>query len=163
MQSVDRPVGPNSNFVHEFLRHLALSGFNGSPKFFGTDERGREILSFVEGDVPPELGYYSDGDLVKAAQLIRRFHEHSRSFPRKGPHEIVCHNNLSPCNFVFRDGPIAIIDFDAAAWLAPWDVSYAAWLWLDIGNEDYSPYHQAGEFVCSVRPTGATLANSWTA
>jgi len=29
---------------------------------------------------------------------------------------VICHNDLSPCNFVFRTGsPVALIDFDTAA------------------------------------------------
>lgn len=49
---------------------------------------------------------------------------------------MVCHNDLSPCNFVFVDTvPTAIIDFDAAApGQRQEDLGYAAWLWLDIGN-----------------------------
>ena len=52
----------------------------------------------------------------------------------------VCHNDLSPCNFVFRDEhPIAVIDWDAAAFGHPLDdLAYAVWMWLDIGNEAYS-------------------------
>jgi aminoglycoside phosphotransferase (APT) family kinase protein len=48
---------------------------------------------------------------------------------------VVCHNDLSPCNFVFQEGkPIAIIDFDAAA-PGPrlHDFGYAAWMWLIWG------------------------------
>jgi len=48
-----------------------------------------------------------------------------------GEGEVVCHNDPSPCNYVFVDGsPVALIDFDHAA---PGerlrDVAYAGWLW----------------------------------
>ncbi|MGZ2482472.1 aminoglycoside phosphotransferase (APT) family kinase protein [Rhizobium pisi] len=75
--------------------------------------------------------------------------------------EVVYHNDLSPCNFVFRQQiPVAIIDFDAAAFgRRVYDLGYAAWLWLQIGDEEISPREQVrrlalfanayGELECS--------------
>jgi len=59
--------------------------------------------------------------------------------------ETVCHNDLSPCNFVFRDDvPVAIIDFDAAApGSRDTDLGYAVWLWLDLGSSDIAAKEQA--------------------
>src|SRR5262249_48054696 len=87
----------------------------------GTDDKGRDILSYIEGEVPAELGWHRDEVLVAAAQLIRKFHDatvglldRQAGTPRRL--EVVCHNDLSPCNFVFRAGiPIALIDFDTVA------------------------------------------------
>ena len=103
----------------------------------GHDDQGRTILSYIDGVVPPELGFHNDDVLAAAARLIRRYHDATEAFG--GGSAIVCHNDLSPCNFVFVDGlPVALIDFDAAApGTRTWDLSYAAWLWLDIGNSDY--------------------------
>jgi aminoglycoside phosphotransferase (APT) family kinase protein len=55
-------------------------------------------------------------------------------------HEVVCHNDPSPCNYVLHDGrPAALIDFDHAA---PGDrlrdVAYADWLWT-ISADDGRP------------------------
>jgi phosphotransferase family enzyme len=100
-----------------------------------------DILSFIEGDVPAELAYHDDCTLRHAASMIRRFHDVGAEFvstlgdlPTDA--ETVCHNDLSPCNFVFRDGvPVAMIDFDAAApGSRIHDLGYAAWLWLDLGD-----------------------------
>lgn len=54
--------------------------------------------------------------------------------------QIVCHNYLSPCNYIFsNNAPIAVIDWDAAAFGNPLDdLAYAVWMWLDIGNDDNS-------------------------
>jgi Ser/Thr protein kinase RdoA (MazF antagonist) len=74
-------------------------------------------LNGVEGDVPDDLDPdFSDETVIAAARLIRRYHDAAaRSTSAKGA-EVVCHNDLSPCNFVFRErSPIAIIDFDSAA------------------------------------------------
>jgi hypothetical protein len=141
--TVHRPATANSTFVHQLLGHLEIKGFEGAPTSLGTDEYGRDVFSFIEGDVPGDLGFYDDGILRKAAALIRHYHDLTAELvDASAAHalgsEIICHNDLSPCNFVFRAGePIAIIDFDAAApGSRLHDLSYAAWLWLDFGSAD---------------------------
>jgi hypothetical protein len=136
------------------LEHLERRGFVGAPRWLGTDSVGREILSFMPGDVPPELGAFSASQVSDAARLLRGFHDASLDFESLGKYEVVCHGDASPCNCVFRNGiPYAFIDFDAAhPGYRRDDVGYAAWLWLDIGNEDLDPVHQGrrlGEFVAA--------------
>jgi len=50
-RGVHRPTGPWTSTVHAFLRHLETVGFAGAPRVLGTDEVGREVLSFIDGDV----------------------------------------------------------------------------------------------------------------
>ncbi len=139
--TVRRPPRMNAEFVHALLDHLAAAGFEGAPRFLGTDERGRDILSYIEGEVPADLGWHGDDVLVAAARLIRRFHDATVGLVTRestAPLEVVCHNDLSPCNFVFRAGvPVALIDFDTAApGTRRMDLGYAAWGWLDLGDPD---------------------------
>jgi aminoglycoside phosphotransferase (APT) family kinase protein len=146
---VHRPPTPNSGFVISLLRHLAATDFDGVPRYLGKDDSGREILSYLPGTVPSELGHHGDAVLQQAARLIRRYHDattvlfHSEAALAAGI-EVACHNDLSPCNAVFRDGaPVALIDFDAAApGSRAFDLGYATWLWLDIGNAAYSAAEQ---------------------
>lgn len=135
--SVLRPLGPWSESVHEYLRHLEAAGFDGAPRVLGVQD-GREELTYLEGEVAddpswePGRGHRlpeyarSDEALVAAGRLVRRLHEASRGFvphhvdyrfhphpPRPG--ELVCHGDLGPWNTVYRDGlPVAFIDWDAA-------------------------------------------------
>ncbi len=67
-QTVRRPSGTNSDFVRSLLRHLETAGFDGAPRALGTDQRGRDILSYIEGQVPTELGFYDDGALARISQ-----------------------------------------------------------------------------------------------
>lgn len=142
--TVRRPK-PNPNpLAHRLLAFLAEQAFDATPRFLGIDEQGRESLSFIQGTAPADLGHYDDGRLSDAARLIHRFHDATAGFPDRAGHEIVCHNDLSPCNFVFVDArPVAIIDFDAAApGSRLWDLGYAAHAWLDLGSPDYAAAEQ---------------------
>jgi len=154
--TVRRPIKPGAAFGHELLRHLETRGFGGAPRFLGLDEAGREILSFLPGSVPPELGHFSDDQLAAAARLLRSLHDATLDCPVRNGNEIVCHGDASPCNCVFVDGvPTAFIDFDAAHPGSRLDdVGYAAWLWLDIGNDDLSPDDQGRRLANFFRSYG---------
>ena len=141
--TVRRPRTANSAFVRRLLDHLADKGFGAAPAFLGVDEFGRDILSFIDGNVPADLSFHDNAALRAAASMIRRFHDIGAEMvqmltDRSGSIETICHNDLSPCNFVFReDTPIAIIDFDTAApGSRVLDLGYAAWLWLDLGSSE---------------------------
>jgi len=138
--TVRRPLKARAPFVHELLRHLEARGFSGAPRFLGIDSEGRETLSFLPGDVPAELGHFSDEQLMAAARLLRQFHDATVDCSLRGDHEVVCHGDACPCNCVFVDDvPTAFIDFDTAhAGSRLEDVGYAAWFWIDIGNDDLS-------------------------
>ncbi|MEO1201982.1 MAG: phosphotransferase [Pseudomonadota bacterium] len=133
--TVRKPATDNSAFIAGLLEHLAASGSDFSPEFSGFDDRGRIVLGYIDGTVPRDLSIFHDQTLKGAARLIRRFHDLSSEYANVDA-EVVCHNDLSPCNFVFRDdAPVAIIDFDAAApGTRAHDLGYAAWLWLDLGS-----------------------------
>jgi hypothetical protein len=69
---VHRPAGPWSSTVHALLRHVSAAGFGAAPVPFGFDSEGREVLSYVPG----EVGHHSptsDEAVVSAARLLRRF------------------------------------------------------------------------------------------
>ena len=56
--TVRRPVRPHSPLVHALLAHLESAGFEGAPRFLGIDGSGREVLSYIDGEVagPPASG-----------------------------------------------------------------------------------------------------------
>lgn len=159
--TVRRPPTANSEFVSRLLQHLAAAGFDGAPASLGTDEQGRDVLAFVDGEVPAELEFYDDETLGKAASLIRRFHDASVGLVATPAAtalgiEVVCHNDLSPCNFVFGPGgPIALIDFDAAApGSRTHDLGYAAWLWLNLGSPEIGAAEQRRRLALFLRAYG---------
>ena len=129
--TVRRPTGPHSTFVHALLTHLETVGFAGAPRLLGVDDHGREILSYLHGWVPPNLDHFPDAGLVDAARLLRALHDATADTSLAGDQQVVCHNDPSPCNYVFRESrPVAFIDFDhAAPGVRIHDVAYMGWLW----------------------------------
>ena len=158
--TVRRVPGPWSPAVHALLRHLESVGSDGAPRFLGLDERGREVLSFVEGEtLPPDVRGTGDDVLAGVGRLLRRYHDAVAGFvppsdaawqfgvgaPRAG--EVVCHNDAGPWNVVVRGGaPVALIDWDLAAPAPPaWDVAYALWRFVPL-YQDSSFGSQHGDF-----------------
>lgn len=151
--TVHRPSGPHAPSVHALLTHLEAVGFDGAPRFLGTDERGREVLSYIPGDtvVPPYATWmFSDGTLRSVARLLRRYHEAvagfdtapwlwSRPPPEVFAGSLACHSDPNLANVVFRDGEaVALIDFDLAGPGRPiWDVAAAARLWAPLRADEY--------------------------
>lgn len=138
---VHRPQCANAEFIHTVLGHLADKQIPFAPHFHGIDQSGREILTYMEGIVPGDLGKYTQQQCATAAEIIRALHDALRDFPGCPDGMTVCHRDLSPCNFTFINGhPTAVIDWDAAAFGEPLDdLAYAAWMWLDVGNDENDP------------------------
>ena len=151
--TVRRPLRPFSLTVQAYLAHLRDAGFTGAPEPLGVDEQGREVLSFVPGDVPRNpLPADTAGDevLVALARLIRSLHGASAGWAPppdavwggtpstagqvSGPTELVSHRDYYPGNVVFRAGlPVALIDFDLAKPTTRlYDVANALWYWAPL-------------------------------
>lgn len=159
-ETVRRPCTPTSLAVHRLLVELHRAGFSGAPEFLGEDEFGREVLSWVDGEVAsgsPRPAYvWSEASLVRVAELLRALHDTSRTFAAELADEawqhiplapnvsdVICHNDCAPWNTVFRDSlPVAFIDWDLAApGTRLWEVAYAAWHWVPLWPDDRALDH----------------------
>src|SRR6266508_1339588 len=82
--TVRRRLGPWSQAVHSLLRHLETKGFRGAPQVRGVDEQGREILTFIEGQVATGSSLpdhvWTDDSLNTLARLLRAFHDATTDF-----------------------------------------------------------------------------------
>lgn len=146
--TVRRPAGPSTEAIGALLEHLHGAGFPHVPRLLGIDDRGREVLTYVEGDVPiPPFPAWSMSDetLASVARLQRRFHDAVASFdvsrfgwsdeladPAGG--DLLCHNDICPENVVFRDGEaVALLDWDfAAPGRELWDVAATMSMWAPV-------------------------------
>jgi Ser/Thr protein kinase RdoA (MazF antagonist) len=141
--TVRRPHQPQSWAVAGYLDHLERAGFDGSPRFLGRDAEGRDVLTFLEGEVagdPPEPWATTSELLVSVATLLRRLHEASAGYladvafaapygsvwhrdrlrvdgagPPLPPPETISHNDVTQQNVVVREGvAVGLVDFDLA-------------------------------------------------
>lgn len=153
--TVRRSVPDRADFVHALLDHLERRGWTGAPRFRGIDERGREILTYVDGHVPwsaDEPGeLWSPEALGAVGALVRELHELTAGSTLAGDAEVVCHNDLAPKNTVYRGGrPVAFLDWDIAAPGARIDdVAHAGWQYAGLGQERSDPA-TAGRLVRAV-------------
>ena len=131
-----RSCCPNSSFVHCVLQWMEAKQIAIVPLFLGFSDDGREMISFLEGTSPPDLGDFNESQLIEASKIIRLLHDVMSDFPGCGPDQTICHNDLSPCNFMFMNElPYAVFDWDAAGIGNPLDdVAYAVWMWCNIGD-----------------------------
>jgi hypothetical protein len=136
--TVRRPAREFTATIQGYLGHLQDRGFRDAPVPLGYDDAGREVLSFVRGEVPVEpLPEAATGtEVLRAlARLVRRLHDAAAGWipppdavfggiPGSRPDgleplftapELVSHQDYCPGNVVFRAGlPAALIDFDLA-------------------------------------------------
>ena len=151
--TVRRPVGPHSPLVHALLAHLESIGFEGAPRFLGIDGAGREVLSYVDGEVagrprPPWIA--DETRLASVGRLVRAYDDAAASFiPPPGalpaeppaeppgippapayPTELIGHVDITPENVIFRDGrAFALIDFDLAKPATRADEMFNTMMW----------------------------------
>jgi len=147
--TVRRRPGSNAGFVHRLLEWLEQAGWDGAPRYRGMDEQCREILSFLPGHVPWQPAEQrlvrSDDSLAAAAGLVRQFHDMTAGSSLAGGCEVVCHNDLSPRNTIYRDRagvllPVAFIDWDIAApGKRIHDIAHACWQYAGLGPQIEDP------------------------
>jgi len=151
--TVRRPVGPHSPLVHALLAHLELAGSEGAPRFLGIVGSGREVLSYIDGEVagrprPPWIA--DETRLASVGRLVRAYDDAAASFASPPdallealpadppgippapayPPELIGHVDITPENVVFRDGRAhALIDFDLARPATRADEMLNAMLW----------------------------------
>jgi hypothetical protein len=164
--TVRRPQSDRAEAVHALLLHFEAVRFDGAPRFLGVDERGREVLSYVEGAPALAPAPVNDAVVADLGRLLRRMHDAQEGFAlpegaewpdlpvEPTPGSVVCHNDLFWPNVIFREGrPVALIDWDLAA-PAPrlYDLASAANFWVPLRPDD-----QAAAWGLPTRDRGARL------
>ena len=148
---VYRPAGLWSEQVQRLLYYVRMQRFVKVPKPFGFDEQGREVVSFLPGEVsnyPLSANAASLQALTSAAKLLRGYHDASIGFlatphkpmnwqfPPRSPSEVICHGDFAPYNVVLNGRKaVGIIDFDTAhPGPRVWDIAYALYRWSPFTN-----------------------------
>jgi hypothetical protein len=135
--TVRRPRTAAAEVSEAFLLHLERVGFDQAPRFRGIDGAGRQVLTFIAGDVTVEPMWLRDDEanrshLTSVARLIRLLHVAGEGFvappastPRRdcpAPGTTWLHGDVHYGNLVFRgDDPVALLDWD---FVMPGDALY---------------------------------------
>ena len=140
------------------LAHLQAVGFDRAPRVLGIDERGREILSYIGGDVVAAApAFLSDARLISATRLIRDFHDATAGTSLASGGEVVCHGDLGSHNIVF-DGEraVGLIDWDEGVrpGLRLVDFAHAVWCCADVCEEAVEVSEQARKLRLMCRVYG---------
>jgi hypothetical protein len=170
--TVRRQAGHWTPAVHALLDHLSAVGFDAVPRALGTDERGREVASYLEGVVgtlgPERLApQFQTLEACRAiGRWVRDFHEAQAGFDpdptlpwrvvpgrRLGPGEVVVHHDVGTYNTVLRpDGSFAVIDFDFASPGQPVeDLAYVLWSWAPLWHDQSAVRREMGPVTLSER------------
>jgi aminoglycoside phosphotransferase (APT) family kinase protein len=170
--TVRRTLGHWTPAVHALLDHLESAGFDAAPRALGTDEQGREVVSWIEGQ-PGLLGVqrldpaFQTLDTCRAVgRWLRRFHDAQRGLEpdptlpwrvvpgrRLLPGEVVVHHDVAPYNTILRpDGSLAVIDFDFAAPGDPLeDLAFSVWAWTPLWHDPAALRRELGEVTLAER------------
>ena len=148
--TVRRPVRPWTAAVQAVLRHLEAVGFEGAPRVLGTDQDGREVLSYLDGDtvgdrLPFSPAVRSDAVLEDVGTWLRQLHDATATFvPPDGatwfagqswhPGLVVGHHDAAPYNAVLRgDRLVGFIDWDTAGPSSrELDLAFSALAWVPL-------------------------------
>jgi phosphotransferase family enzyme len=129
-ETLRRPWRTTAPFEIAVLTHLHEVEPGVAPRYLGRDEQGRQVLSWMAGDVavPPFPAWATtEAYLTSIARLLRRIHDALEGWsppdlpwpeelkdPERGT--TIVHADVCPENVVCRDGEaVAVIDWEFAA------------------------------------------------
>jgi hypothetical protein len=147
---VHKRASPWTPTVHALLRHLEDAEVDGVPRALGFDEQGREMVTFMSGEVIGDRARWpawasADSTVVQVARWLRRVHDATVDFVPPAderwftgrvmrPGLIVGHQDAAPYNAVM-DGErlVGFFDWDSAFPSSPdWDLAFSALTWVSL-------------------------------
>ena len=152
--TIRRPVNRWTAAIHSLLRYLEDVGFQGTPRVHGLDEMGREVISFIQGEVAlrpwPRVLLEEEG-LIKVGEFLARYHGAVKGFvPPKDaewhvpglewqPGKVIRHGDIGPWNTVWEGNTLnGIIDWDFAEPGSPLDdLAQFAWYAVPLRGETH--------------------------
>lgn len=128
--TVRRDTGLWTPTIHALLNYLHDHTFDYVPKVLGVDDKGREILSYLDGEAaarPWPAVLFTVNGVSQAAKLLRNYHDIVANFRppadaewRMGkievePGQIIRHGDLGPWNTIWQGNTLTgLIDWDFA-------------------------------------------------
>jgi Phosphotransferase enzyme family len=165
--TVLRETGPWTPTVHSLFRHLEQVGFEGVPRLVGIgfDEQGREILTYVEGEVINPAPW-ADHGIAGLGRLLRQLHDATASYRppenaiwrpwfgrQVGTPDIIGHCDAAPWNIISRQGqPVALIDWEVAGPVNRLtELAMAAWNNVQLYDDDVAAMNGLPDAATRIR------------
>jgi len=143
-ETVHRTATAHTPTIQRLLAHVRAQGVTLVPEPLGFDSQGREVLSYLAGEVAhghPE-NLLAPHVLGEVGRALRQWHDATASYPRSAadnwsaparePAEVIVHGDFAPYNHVFNDGHLTgVIDFDTCH-PAPrlWDLAWTVYRYI---------------------------------
>jgi hypothetical protein len=136
--TVHRSANERSAFIAELLTYLDSISFPYAPRYLGTDDQGRDVLTYIDGQTTSDLAERSDEAYGMAGRMLRDLHDATTGHRLAGDAECVLHGDPGPYNTISRNGqPVAFIDWDAARPGNRVDeLGFLAWTWCIQADGD---------------------------
>ncbi|WP_114855008.1 phosphotransferase [Brachybacterium sp. YJGR34] len=164
--TVRKPWEPTTPAVHEFMAHVAAAGVE-VPAVLGRDDRGRQILEHVPGELALHSPPLTREDLIRVGGMLRAFHEASAGFVPSAPApwepllpapggaaELICHGDLTPWNLILGERWV-FIDWDGAGpSTLLWDLAYSAQAFT-LNDASREPRAAAADLTALIEGYGA--------
>lgn len=149
--TVRRAASPQSATIQRLLAHVTECGVDWVPQPLGFDDAGREVWSFIPGEVVHGEPDFRESPLVLAdvAAALREWHDATATFARSDQdvwaahepvpagrgaarQEVIAHNDFAPYNHVFRGGTfVGAIDFDVCyPATREWDLAWTVYRYV---------------------------------
>ena len=157
---VYKDIHPASPNIHKLLCYVREKGIDWVPKSYGLSDN-RHALSFITGTVIHDnpKWIFSTRILKECALKLRAWHDATVGFQQVNgewllsndePHEVICHNDFAPYNWVFNKQKrvVGLIDFDTCSpGSRVWDIAYAAYRIVPLmPHDDVSVYYETSPF-----------------
>lgn len=163
-QTVRKPYTSSTPHVVEFMSAVRNAGVD-LPAAYGRDDRGRQIFEYIPGKLALDSEPLNRAELRRVGTIVRAIHDASRDFspapdavwttaiPAPGD-DLICHNDLSPWNFIIGERWV-FIDWDASAPSTRlWDLAYAAQAFT-LSDIDLAPDQAAANLAAFIDGYGA--------
>lgn len=118
-ETVHRTATAHTPTIHRLLAHVRAQGVTWVPEPLGFDSQGREVLSYLTGEVEHGHPEYlvAPHVLGEVGRALRQWHDATVSYPRSAadnwsapprePAEVIIHGDFAPYNHVFDNGHLA--------------------------------------------------------
>jgi hypothetical protein len=134
--TVRRVPDRGSDFAADVLRYLngpypGRPRYPHAPYYLGTDEEGRDILSYINGTTTDHPCQRAEGAYRLGGKILRKLHDVTAGTSLAGQAECVTHGDPGPRNTIFSFGyPVALIGWsDCRPGPRLADLAHMAWTW----------------------------------